>query len=111
MGKILVNKRVYFPIPPIEKGVTEVAESLTEGIYDCIICNVYDRVSYVEDLRLELSIESSSITANCEKQLVDKRDIFDSDSAILDDRIKYCMVMVERELTKRLADISECLYE
>lgn len=110
-GKIILSEKVYVSIPPIEKGVNEAVETLTEDIYDRIIDNIHNCVPDVEDLRVELLLENSSITARYEKQLVDQREIFDSDSAILDDRIKYCMVMIERELTKILAYISKHLYE
>ena len=111
MGQVLVNKKVDIPIPPIEKGVNETVETLTEEIYDCIICSIHNCISNVEDLQLELVVDYPSITFRYEKQLVDKRVIFDSNSAIFDDRIKYCMVMVERELTKRLTEVSQHLYE
>lgn len=111
MGQVLVNKKVDIPIPPIEKGVNEAVETLTEEVYDYIIENIHNCVPDVEDLRLELVVDHPSITFHYEKQLVDKREIFDSNSAIFDERIKYCMVTVEYELTKRLTYISKHLYE
>lgn len=112
MGERLVNKRVYVPIPPIEKGVNEAVETLTEEVYDTIIQGIADsRIPCVEDLRVELLMESSSITARYENPLINEGEIFPSDSDILDDRIKYCMVKGEHELTKRLAYISKYLYE
>lgn len=111
MGQVLANKKVEIPIPPIEKGVNEAVEILTEEVYDYIHDTIHNYVSDVEDLWVELLMENSSITARYEKQLVEKREIFDSNSAIFDDRIKYCMVKVEHELTKRLTYISKYLYE
>lgn len=111
MGQMLANKKVDIPIPPIEKGVNEAVEILTEEVYDYIHDTIHNCVSDVEDLRVELLMENSSITARYEKQLVEKREIFDSNSAIFDDRIKYSMVTVERELAKELAGISRHLYD
>lgn len=110
MGQILVNKKVDIPIPPIEKGVNEVVETLTEDVYDCIIDNIYNCVPAVEDLRLELVVDHPSVTFHYEQQLVGKREIYFSNLSDFDDQIKYCMVMVERELTKELAGVSRHLY-
>ena len=111
MGKMLGNKRVYVPIPPIEKGMNEAVETLTEEVYDFIICNIHNCSSDVEDLRLELVVDYPSTTFHYEQQLVDERVIFDSNSAVLDDRIKYHMVMVERKWIEELARVSRHLYE
>lgn len=112
MGQVLVNRKVDIPIPPIEKGVNEAVETLTEEVYDAIIQGIADsRIPCVEDLRLELVVDYPSTTFHYEQQLVDERVIFDSNSAVLDDRIKYHMVMVEREWTEELARVSRHLYE
>lgn len=111
MGEMLLSEKVYVPIPPFEKGMNEVAETLTERVYDCIHEKIHNCVSDVEDLRVELLMENSSINACCEKQLVDKREIFDSNSSTFDDRIKCRMVTVERELADKLSLISKHLYE
>lgn len=112
MGQVLVNRKVDIPIPPIEKGVNEAVETLTEEVYDAIIQGIADsRIPHVEDLRVELLMGNSSITARYENQLINEGEIFLSDSDILDARIKYCMVKGEHELTKRLAYISKYLYE
>lgn len=110
MGKLLMSKTIYLPIPPIEKGVTEAVESLTEEVYD-YARNVPDRVPEVEDLRLELVMENASISAHYKKQIVDKKEVIDSKSTTLDDRIKFSMVSVERELSEILTHLSEHLYE
>ena len=111
MGKMLLSEKVYVPIPPFEKGMNEVAETLTERVYDCIHEKIHNCVSDVEDLRVELLMENSSINACYEKQLVDKREIFNSSSSTFDDRIKCRMVTVERELTDKLSLASKHLYE
>lgn len=71
----------------------------------------HSRIPCVEDLRLELVVDYPSTTFHYEQQLVDERVIFDSNSAVLDGRIKYHMVMVEREWTEELARVSRHLYE
>lgn len=109
MGKILLSEKVYVPIPPIEKGMNEAAETLVERVYDCIRDNIHN--CDVEDLRVELLMENSSITARYEKQLVGKREVFDSNSSTFDDRIKCQMVTVERELADELSLVSKHLYE
>lgn len=111
MGQVLVNKRVDIPIPPIEKGVNEAIETLTEDVYDCIIDNIHNRVPGVEDLRLELIVNHPSIIFHYEQQLVGKKDIYFSNLPGFDDHIKHCMVMVEREWTEELARVSRHLYE
>lgn len=111
MGKMLIHKKIYVPIPPIEKGVDMTAESVTKEIYDCIQGIPNSCIPHVEDLRLELTMEGSSITTHYEMQLVNKREVYFPDLSNFNERIRYCMVMVERELVKKLADISNHLYD
>lgn len=56
-------------------------------------------------------MEGSSITTHYEKQLVNKREVYFSDLSNFDEYIRYRMVMVERELVKKLAAISNHLYD
>ena len=112
MGEMLMQKQIYAPIPPIEKGVNSVAESLTKEIYDCIAQNVSGNpVLHIEDLQLEVLMERESINAHYKKQLVEKSEVYFSNLPNFGDRVKYCMVMVERELTDKLTFISKHLYE
>lgn len=113
MGERLVNKRVYVPIPPIEKGVNEAVEILTEEVYSAINQSIADNcVPEVEDLRLELWMECPPPnTVHYEIQLVEKGEVYLPEYPITLDKIRFCMVAVERELTKILAGVSRHLYD
>lgn len=109
MGNLLMAKRVIVPIPPIEKGVTQAAESLTKKIFNWIANDIAHDVHCIEDLRLELLIDGSSITSHFEIQLVEEYQLYSLDASDLD-LIKHKMIMVERKLTKEFAGVSKHLY-
>lgn len=112
MGKKLSSRKKDILIPPIEKGVEQIAESLTEEIYSYISSAIsYTHFSRVEDLNLELSMEGHSLSTHHEVQLVEKNEVYYPGSSSFDARIRYCMVRMERDLVKILAEISSRLYD
>ena len=111
MGKVVHNDTVHISIPPVEKGVDKAAELLAEEICDRIEDVAFHTASYIEDLRLEISMEGESFIDRYEKQVVGERKVYASCWPNLRDRVKYCMVKVERELTKKLTAISLHLYQ
>lgn len=112
MGKKLSSRKKDILIPPIEKGVEQIAESLTEEIYSYISSAIsYTHFSRVEDLNLELSMEGHSLSTHHEVQLVEKNEAYYPGSSSFDARIRYCMVRMERDLVKILAEISSRLYD
>lgn len=108
MDELLVLKKIYVPLPPIEKGVNEAAENLTEEIYNCVVHSIFpDLTPLVEDLRLEIYIQG---LPRYKVQLVEKREVYCSDLSNFNERIRYYMVLVERELVQKLESLSNCLY-
>lgn len=112
MGKKFASQKIDILVPPVEKGVEHIAESLTKDIYDyirgAISCTHFSRV---EDLNLELSMEGHSLRTRHEVQLVEKNEVYYPGSSSFDARIRYCMVRMERDLVKILAEISSRLYD
>ena len=112
MGDLFIREEFSVTIPPIEKGVDQPAEYLTEKIYDCINGELLRRhISHVEDLRLEVKfINWFNCIGRFEIQLVDKFEISFPDSSIFIEKMKYKMVEIERKSAKQLAAISRNIY-